>query len=95
MLICIYVLFFSCVFRNSYLKKRDFADDGVVDVYSDVQAHFIWQLSQQLLLIWKADSKTYSMTERSDTDQIRMNMRARCSPYPACLVIARCSCTRF
>lgn len=38
---------------NSYLKKRDFADDGVVDIYSDVQTHFIWQLSQQLLLIFE------------------------------------------
>lgn len=35
----------------SYLEKRDFADDGVVDVYSNVQTHLIWQLSQQLLLI--------------------------------------------
>lgn len=38
----------------SHLKERDFADDGVVDVYGDVQTHFIWQLCQQLLLIWKA-----------------------------------------
>lgn len=51
------VLFFT------YLKKRDLADDGVVDVYSDVQTHFIWQLSQQLLLVWKVDSKMYSMTD--------------------------------
>lgn len=33
------------------LKKWDFADDGVVDVYSNVQTHFVRQLSQQLLLI--------------------------------------------
>lgn len=34
------------VFRNPYLKKGDFADNGVVDIYSNVQTHFIWQLSQ-------------------------------------------------
>lgn len=37
-----------------YLKKRNFADDGVVDIYSNVQTHFIRQLCQQLLLICKA-----------------------------------------
>lgn len=46
-----------------YLKKSDFADDGVVDIYSDVQTHFIWQLSQQLLLIWRADNERYRLTE--------------------------------
>lgn len=49
----------------SYLKKRDFADNGVVDIYSNVQTHFIWQLSQQLLFIWKADDERYIITERS------------------------------
>lgn len=36
---------------NSYLKKWDFAHDGVVDIDRYVQTHFIWQLNQQLLLI--------------------------------------------
>lgn len=39
---------------TSYLKKRNFADDGVVDIDSNVQTHFIGQLCQQLLLIYKA-----------------------------------------
>lgn len=29
-----------------YLKKRNFADNGVVDIYRDVQTHFIGQLRQ-------------------------------------------------
>lgn len=45
---------FISLSRPSNLKEGDFADDGVVDVYRDVQSHFIWQLCQQLLLIWKA-----------------------------------------
>lgn len=44
---------FPCL-HSSHLKERDFADDGVVDVYGDVQTHLIRQLCQQLLLVWKA-----------------------------------------
>lgn len=42
---------------SEYLKKRNFADDGVVDVDGDVQTHFIRQLGQQLLLVCEGGSQ--------------------------------------
>lgn len=34
----------SVLLLSTNLKERDFADDGVVDIYGNVQTHFIWQL---------------------------------------------------
>lgn len=39
-----FLWFMSVLLLSTYLKKRDFADDRVVDIYSNVQTHFIWQL---------------------------------------------------
>lgn len=44
---------------DPYLEKRDFADNGVVDIYGDVEPHLIRQLCQQFLLIWKGVNTWY------------------------------------
>lgn len=45
----------TATISSKYLKKRNFADDGVVDIDGDVQTHLIRQLRQQLLLVCEAD----------------------------------------
>lgn len=77
----------------SHLKQRDFADDRVVDIYSNVQTHFVWQLGQQFLLIWKAHKDQRAESDAWLTSK-HVNIVWGC-PYPACLATAKYSCTRF